>query len=63
MISLHKKYRLPLRVLGRKEDMGMSAHAATACVDARVDMPVGDLSDRACIRGPAACSNFSRRCH
>ncbi|RSB79270.1 hypothetical protein EFD55_14895 [Rhizobium pisi] len=42
IISSHKKYRLRLRVLGRKEDVGMSARAAIAGVDARIDMPVGD---------------------
>lgn len=45
MIYSHIKDTLRLRVLGRYQDMGMSARDATAGVDARIDTPVGNRSD------------------
>ncbi|GGD90466.1 hypothetical protein GCM10008012_37650 [Rhizobium anhuiense] len=45
MIYSHIKYTLRLRVLGRYQDMGMSARDVTVSVDARIDTPVGNMSD------------------
>jgi hypothetical protein len=45
IIYSHIKYTLRLRVLGCYQDMGMSARDVTVSVDARIDMPVGNMSD------------------
>ncbi|MBB6222950.1 hypothetical protein GGE66_003936 [Rhizobium leguminosarum] len=45
MIYSHIKDTLRLRVLGRYQDMGMSARDVTVGVDARIDTPVGNRSD------------------
>jgi hypothetical protein len=45
MIYSHIKYTLRLRVLGRYQDMGMSARDVTVSVDAIIDTPVGYMSD------------------
>lgn len=45
IIYSHIKYTLRLRVLGRYQDMGMSARDVTVSVDARIETPVGNMSD------------------
>ncbi|MGZ2404448.1 hypothetical protein ELH42_11880 [Rhizobium ruizarguesonis] len=45
MIYSHIKYTLRLRVLGCYQDMGMRARDVTVGVDARIDTPVGNMSD------------------
>ncbi|MGO6900311.1 hypothetical protein ELI13_10820 [Rhizobium ruizarguesonis] len=45
MIYSHIKYTLRLRVLGRNSDMGMRARDVIVSVDARIDTPVGNMSD------------------
>ena len=45
MIYSHIKYTLRLRVLGCNPDMGMSARDVTVSADARIETPVGNMSD------------------
>lgn len=45
MIYSHIKYTLRLRVLGCYPDMGMRARDVTVSVDARIETPVGNISD------------------
>ncbi|TBY79404.1 hypothetical protein E0H51_05760 [Rhizobium leguminosarum bv. viciae] len=45
MIYSHIKYTLRLRVLGCNPDMGMRARDVTVSADARIETPVGNMSD------------------
>jgi hypothetical protein len=45
MIYSHIKHTLRLRVLGCYPDMGMRARDVTVSVDARIETPVGNISD------------------